>query len=173
MLTKLRAILIEVIGHKITQQSVGRFMKKVEKSDSSMPDFIRVRWIDGFRFVATDSEGHSIALDASKQSGGEGSGFSPVQLLLIALGGCTGMDVVHIMRKQRQEVNGLEVLVYGERAKEPPKVFNNIRVEYKINGKNLREDAVKRAIQLSEDTYCSVGATLRTKAKIKSNYVIQ
>ncbi len=110
-------------------------MKKVEKSAPSTSSFVKVSWIDGFRFVATDSLGHSIVMDASKQSGGEGSGVSPLQLLLIALGGCTGMDVVHIMRKQRQQVNSLEVLVSGERVKEPPQVYNNIRVEYKIKGK--------------------------------------
>ncbi len=148
-------------------------MKKVEKSAPSTSSFVKVSWIDGFRFVATDSLGHSIVMDASKQSGGEGSGVSPLQLLLIALGGCTGMDIVHIMRKQRQQVNSLEVLVSGERVKEPPQVYNNIRVEYKIKGKNIEEKAVQRAIQLSEDKYCSVGAMLRAKAKVTSNYSIK
>jgi len=148
-------------------------MKKAENIDSSTPDSIKAKWIDGLRFVATDSAGHSIVMDASKQSGGEDSGFNPIQLLLIALGGCTGMDVVHIMRKQRQEISGLEVLVSGERVEEPPRFYNNIHVEYKIKGKNIEEKAVQRAIQLSEDKYCSVEATLRTKAKVTSNYVIQ
>ncbi|MDH5733820.1 MAG: OsmC family protein [Candidatus Bathyarchaeota archaeon] len=88
-------------------------MKRVEKDDPSTLSFIKVKWIDGMRFVATDSMGHSIVMDASKQSGGEGSGFSPLQLLLIALGGYTGMDIVHITRKQRQQVDGLEILVSG------------------------------------------------------------
>ena len=148
-------------------------MKKVEKSDPFSPSFIKVKWIDGLRFVATDSAGHSIVMDASKEAGGEGSGFSPMQLLLIALGGCTGMDVVHILRKQRQQIDGLEVSVSGERVKEPPRVYNNIRVEYKIKGKRIKENAVQRAIRLSEDKYCSVGATLRAKAKVTSNYIIQ
>lgn len=148
-------------------------MKKVEKDDPSTLSFIKVKWIDGMRFLATDSMGHSIVMDASKQSGGEGSGFSPLQLLLIALGGCTGMDIVHIMRKQRQQVDDLEISVSGKRVKEPPRVYNNIHVEYKIKGKNIKEKAVQRAIQLSEDKYCSVGATLRAKAKMTSNYIIQ
>jgi len=83
------------------------------------------------------------------------------------------MDVVHIMRKQRQQVNGLEVSVSGKRVKEPPRVYNNIRVAYNINGKHIKENAVQRAIQLSEDKYCSVGAMLRAKAKVTSNYIIQ
>lgn len=148
-------------------------MKKLEKSDSSTADFIKVKWIDGLRFVATDSVGHSIVMDASKQSGGDGSGFSPMQLLLTALGGCTGMDVVHIMRKQRQQVTGLEVLVSGKRVMEPPRIYNNIRVEYRINGKRIKKSAVQRAIRLSEDKYCSVGATLRVKAKVTSSYIIK
>jgi len=148
-------------------------MKKVEKSEPSKPTFIKVKWIDGMRFVATDGMGHSIVMDASKQSGGENSGFSPMQLLLIALGGCTGMDVAHIMRKQRQQVNDLEILVSGERVEEQPRVYDNIHVEYRIKGKGIKENAVQRAIQLSEDKYCSVGATLRTKAKVTSNHIIQ
>lgn len=148
-------------------------MKRVEKSEPSKPSFIKVNWIDGMRFVATDSVGHSIVMDASKQSGCEGSGFSPMQLLLIALGGCTGMDVIHIMRKQRHQVNDLEIFVSGKRVEEPPRFYNNIHVEYRIQGKDIKESAVQRAIQLSEDKYCSVGATLRAKAKVTSNYDIQ
>jgi len=148
-------------------------MKKVEKSSPSMPSIVNVKSDGGLRFVGTDSSGHSIVMDASKLSGGEGSGFSPLQLLLIALGGCTGMDVINILRKQRQEVDGLEIVVSGERAEEPPRVYNSIRVEYRIKGKEIKENAVKRAIRLSEEKYCSVGAMLRAKAKVTSNHVIQ
>lgn len=148
-------------------------MKKVEKKESSTPSVVKVKWIDGMRFVATDSTGHSIVMDASKQVGGEGSGFSPLQLLLAALGGCTGVDIVDIMRKQRQQVEGLEMVVSGERVKEPPRVYRNIHVEYRVRGKGIKEKAVKRAIGLSEDKYCSVGAMLRAKAKVTSSYIVQ
>ncbi len=147
-------------------------MKKVEKSDPSTPDVIKVKWIDGLKFAATDSNGHSIVMDASKQSGGEGSGFSPMQLLLIASGGCTGMDVVHIMHKQRQQISSLEVRVSGKRVKETPQVYEDIHVEYRISGKNIDESAVQRAIKLSEDKYCSVEAMLRARADLTSNYLI-
>jgi putative redox protein len=89
------------------------------------------------------------------------------------LGGCTGVDIVDILRKQRQNVEGLEIVVSGERVKEFPRVYNKIRVEYKVKGKDVREKAVKRAIQLSEDKYCSVSAMLRAKAEVKSTYSIQ
>lgn len=148
-------------------------MKIVDKKEPSTPNAVRVKWIDGMRFVATDSVGHSIVMDAPKQDGGEGSGFSPLQLLLAALGGCTGIDIVLIMRKQRQKADDLEIVVSGERVEEPPRVYSNIHVEYRVKGKNLKEKAVKRAIQLSEDKYCSVGAMLKAKAKVTSNYTIQ
>jgi putative redox protein len=148
-------------------------MRIVEKSEPLTPSVVKVKWIDGLRFVATDSMGHSIVMDASKQGGGEGSGFSPLQLLLAVLGGCTGIDIVDIMKKQRQRVDVLEIMVSGERVKEPPRIYSNIHVEYRVKGEGIREKAVKRAIQLSEDKYCSVGAMLRAKAKVTSNYVIQ
>jgi len=149
-------------------------MKIVETTEpSAPPSVIRVKWIDGMRFVANDDKGHSIVMDVPKDHGGEGSGFGPMQLLLAALGGCTGNDIVEIMRKQRQRVEGLEIVVSGERVKEPPRVYSNIHVEYRVKGKGVKEKAVQRAIKLSEDKYCSVGAMLRAKAKVKSSYTIQ
>jgi len=148
-------------------------MKIVEKKEPSAPSVVRVKWIDGLRFVATDSTGHSIVMDASKQGGGEGSGFSPLQLLLAALGGCTGIDIVDIMRKQRQQMDDLEIVVSGERVEEPPRVYKDIDVKYIVKGKDIKEKAVQRAIRLSEDKYCSVGAMLKAKAKVTSSYTIQ
>jgi len=148
-------------------------VKMVEKKEPEAPSVVRVKWVDGMRFVATDSAGHSMVMDASKRVGGEGSGFSPLQLLLAALGGCTGMDVVDIMRKQRQRVEGLEIVVSGERVKEPPRVYGKIHVEYRVRGGGIREEAVERAVRLSEEKYCSVGAMLKAGAKVSSGYSIQ
>ncbi len=148
-------------------------MKIIEKKEPSKLSIVRVKWVDGLRFVATDDMGHSIVLDASKQSGGEDSGFSPLQLLLAGLGGCTGIDIVDLMRKQRQSVDDLEIIVSGERVEEPPRVYKNIHVEYKVKGKDITEEAVQRAIRLSEDKYCSVGAMLKAKANVTSTYVLQ
>ena len=148
-------------------------MKTAENTEPSVHSVVKVKWINGMRFMATDSSEHSVVMDAPTQGGGEGSGFSPLQLLLAALGGCTGIDIVDILRKQRQLVEGFEIVVSGERANEFPRVYNRIRVEYKVKGKDVRENAVKRAIQLSEDKYCSVGAMLRAKAEVKSSYSIQ
>ncbi len=148
-------------------------MKVVEKKEASTPSVVQVKWVDGTRFVASDSFGHSIVLDSSKQVGGNDSGFTPMQLLLAALGGCTGIDIVNLMRKQRQPVDDLEIIVTGERTEEPPRVYKKIHVEYRVKGEVIDEKAIQRAIRLSEDKYCSVGAMLKVKANLTSSYVIQ
>jgi putative redox protein len=149
-------------------------MKPIAKTHtSSAPSLVKVKWLDGMRFVASDGKGHSIVMDTSKEHGGEGSALTPMQLLLVALGGCTGMDVVDILRKQRQKLTGLEMVVSGERVTEYPRVYGKVQVEYKLEGENLKEKAVNTAIQLSEDKYCSVGATIGKTAKISHGYSIQ
>jgi putative redox protein len=96
-----------------------------------------------------------------------------VQLLLVALGGCTGVDVVNILQKQRQKLTGFEIVVSGERVSEYPRVYGKVHVEYKLKGENLRDKAVRTAIQLSEDKYCSVGATIGKTAKMSHSYSVQ
>jgi len=145
--------------------------REVEEKPSSAA--VKVKWIDGMRFVASDDKGHSIVMDDSKEHGGEGSGFSPMQLLLAALGGCTGMDVISISRKQRQKLTDLEILVSGERVTDFPRVYGKVHADYRLRGSNLKEKAVQRAIQLSEGKYCSVGATIKKTAKLSHSYRLQ
>jgi len=147
-------------------------MIKVEKTEPEKPHLVRVKWVDGLRFVATDSAGHSIVLDSTKTGGGEGSGFTPLQSLLAALGACTGIDIVDILRKERQQIDDVDVIVSGQRVKEPPQVYSEIHIEYRIKGRDVNEKALQRTIGLSEEKYCSVGAMLRAKAKVSSSYVI-
>jgi len=144
-----------------------------EEKVEALPVSVKVKWIDGARFVANDDRGHSLVMDVSKERGGEGSGFGPMQLLLAALGGCTGMDIVDIIRKQRQKLESLEIMVSGERVTAQPRVYGRVSVEYRFKGKELKEKAVQRAVQLSQDKYCSVAATLRPTAKVSYGYVIQ
>ncbi len=144
-----------------------------EDKPESLPVAVKVNWIDDMRFVASDDKGHSILMDVSKEHGGEGSGFGPMQLLLVALGGCTGMDIVETMRKQRQKLEGLEIIVSGKRVSEHPRFYGKVHVDYRFRGKQLKEKAVKRAIELSQDKYCSVAATLKPKAKVSFSYLIQ
>lgn len=134
---------------------------------------VKVRTIRGFKLEGLDDEGHRVALDLPKDLGGEGDGFTPMQLLLIALAGCTALDVISIMEKQRQNLSALEVCAEGDRVDEHPRYYKEIRLRYVLKGKALSEDAVKRAIHLSEEKYCSVMANLRGVSRITTSYVIQ
>ena len=133
---------------------------------------IRVKWVDKFQFVASDRHNHSIIIDTSTDSGGEDLGLGPMSLLLSALGGCTGMDIVDILRKQRQKPTSLQVFLRGERNKNYPKYYRKIEVRYVVKGKNVERKAVERAIKLSREKYCSVEATLSKSPEIVSSFEI-
>ena len=133
----------------------------------------RAKWVSGLQFIGFDTQDHSVAMDASTDSGGEGAGFRPPILVLIGLAGCTGMDIVNILQKGRHDVVGLEVKATGENAMDPPWPIEAIHVEYIVRGRGISEDAVRRAIELSEKKYCSVWATLAGRATITSSYRIE
>ncbi len=133
---------------------------------------VRARWLGGLKFLGIDADKHTVLMDPSVESGGEGLGLKPSQLLLVGLAGCTGVDIVNILRKGRHQLTGLETIVTGTQAAEPPWTFQQIHVEYVVRGKGLSEQAVARAIELSETKYCSVGATISGKAKITTSYRI-
>jgi len=129
---------------------------------------VKVKWVEGKQFVGTDSTNHSLVMSTSQ----EGTGLKPSDLLLLGLGGCTGVDVISILEKQRQEVADLEITITGEQDPEPPWTFRRIEIEYLLRGKGLKEEAVRRAIQLSAEKYCSVGATISGVAEIASSFQI-
>ena len=126
----------------------------------------------GMRFDAQATSGYHVTLDSREVSGGQGSGFSPMEMLLVGLAGCTGMDVLSILRKKRQDVTGYEVHVQGIRADDHPKVFVEINVEHILTGHNIQPAAVARAIELSETRYCGAAAMLGKVASIKNTYRI-
>ncbi len=132
----------------------------------------RVSLMEGMQFVGTTPSEHLIAMDAMEEGGGVNAGARPLELLLVALGGCTGMDVISILRKKRELVTGYDIVVRAERAEEHPRVYTSITVEHVVRGKGISADAVERAIQLSDEKYCSVGAMLRQAAKITTSYSI-
>jgi len=134
---------------------------------------VNVRWEGEMRFVATSEEGDSVTMDADPEGGGQGQGFRPIKLLMAALGGCTGMEIVWILRRQRQEATGLEMNITGTRRKQDPRYYERIQVEYVVRGRKLRESAVKRAIELAEQKYCSVRGILRPEVKVTSSYRIE
>lgn len=121
----------------------------------------------GMAFVATPDSGHAITLDAAEAGGGAGQGPTPMELVLLALGGCTGMDVISILRKQRQEVTGYQVRVHGDRAAGHPRVFTAFAVEHRISGRHLDPAAVRRAVELSATKYCPVGSMLGEAAPVQ------
>ena len=124
----------------------------------------------GMRFEVEAGSGHHVTLDAAEHGGGHNEGFRPMELLLVGLAGCTGMDVISILRKQRQQVTAYEVHVTGIRAEKPPMVFVEITVEHIITGHHIQPEAAARAIQLSEERYCGAGAMLGKVAHLTHTY---
>jgi putative redox protein len=120
----------------------------------------RTTWIEKQRFDGIASSGHKIVVDGDKAVGN-----SPMELVLIALCGCTGYDVVSILRKKRESFTTLEVRAAAERAAGPPSVYTEIKLIYRIGGKVSRK-AVEDAVRLSKEKYCSVSAMLEKTAKI-------
>ncbi len=127
---------------------------------------------ENMRFEAQAGSGHQVTLDATEQDGGQESGFRPMELLLVSLAGCTGMDVISILRKKRQQVTAYEVHVEGRRAEDHPKVFVEITVEHIVTGDHLQPEAVARAVQLSEKRYCGAGAMLGKVAHLTHTFRI-
>ncbi|HTB14123.1 MAG TPA: OsmC family protein [Bryobacteraceae bacterium] len=128
-----------------------------------------VRYAGDDFFVAIPPSGHSLTLDIN---GERSSGASPAELLLVALGGCTGADVIDILRKKREKVTEYRVEVHGERREEHPKSFRRIEVRHIFVGHGINEKSVAHAIQLSDEKYCGVAATLRPTAEIVTGYEI-
>lgn len=115
-----------------------------------------------YGFEATDAYGHKVQMDTSPESGGHNFGVRPMQMLLMGLAGCSAIDVISILKKQRQEVRDYKMKVSGEReAGKEPSLWKDVFIEFHIYG-NVDEDKAKRAAELSMDKYCSVSATLKT-----------
>jgi putative redox protein len=127
-----------------------------------------VKWIGEQKFVAASPSGHRVALDSDRKSN---TAPGPMEMVLMALGACTATDIVIILEKKRQKLQSLEVLCSGERAVEPPTVWVRLEVLFRLRGA-LDEDAVKHAIELTREKYCSVAAMLRKTADISWRYEI-
>lgn len=133
----------------------------------------RVKLVEGMQFVGTADSGHGVVMDGTPEFGGANTGVRPMELLLIGLGGCTGMDAISILRKKRQHVTGLEIKLKGKKADKDPARYTDVTIEFEITGKNVDEAAVKRAIELSMEKYCSVKATLEQNTKVDFAYTIK
>jgi len=133
----------------------------------------RVKWTEDLAFEGTTPDGLKITMDASPEFGGKGRGPRPAEPLLLGLGGCTGMDVVSILRKKRARIESLEIEIEAERSADHPKVFTKINVNYIIAGGDLKESDVQRAIELSTEKYCVVGAMLKQACPVEYNWTIK
>ena len=128
---------------------------------------IKVDWLENMAFKA-EVNGHEIILDAVEAVGGENRGPRPKPLMMVALAGCTGMDVISILKKMRVEVEGFSVRVIGDLTEEHPKHFEKMHVIYEFKGKDLPMDKLEKAISLSEERYCGVSVSYRQAMGITS-----
>jgi putative redox protein len=126
---------------------------------------INLEWVDNYEFV-TDLDGHKITIDAGEDNGGKNRGARPKALMLVALAGCTGIDVVGMLRKMKVELKGLTIHVEGEMQDDPPKAFESMKVVYTFKGNELPMDKLEKVVSLSKEKYCGVSATLKNAIPI-------
>lgn len=131
-----------------------------------------VKWTGGAAFEATSGSGHTVVLDGPAEVGGQNQGVRPMEMLLLGLGGCSALDVVFILQRGRHSISDCVVEIEAERAEEPPKVFTRIHMHYKVSGKGLAEAAVRRAVQLSAEKYCSASIMLGKTADISHDFEV-
>ncbi|MDZ7269946.1 MAG: OsmC family protein [candidate division KSB1 bacterium] len=131
-----------------------------------------VKWVDGLRFVGKAYSNHSVVMDAAAEVGGGDAGLRPGEMVLLALAGCTGMDVVSLLKKMRVAFEAFEIAIDAEMAENYPKRFTKITVTYRVRGRDIPEDKLQRAIDLSRETYCSVSAQLRPGTELIYRYEI-
>ena len=131
------------------------------------------RWVEGMKFVGAGWSGHEVVMDANTESGGDDCGARPMELLLVGLAGCTGMDVVSLLRKMRVPFTGIELSVSADKSEEHPSVFTAIRLEYVVRGRGVDPEKVKKTIELSQERYCSVSAMLKKACPVEYSFRIE
>jgi len=132
----------------------------------------RIKWVEGMAFVGESGSGHTVVMDGPPESGGRDLGIRPMEMLLLGMGGCTAFDVMFILKKARQQVTDCVVEVQAERAERPPRVFTRIHVHFILSGRDLAEQQVARAVDLSAEKYCSASIMLGKAADISHDYEI-
>lgn len=119
-----------------------------------------VKWVDGAQFIGESGSGHSVVMDGPPDHGGRNMGVRPMEMLLLGLGGCASFDVVSILKKTRQQVSDCRVEISAERAEGVPSPFTKIHLQFVVSGRNLKESAVAKAVELSATKYCSASIML-------------
>lgn len=135
-------------------------------------EVVSTKWLENMSFES-EINGHKLVIDAKEEVGGQDKGPRPKPLMLAALGGCTAMDVVSILKKMRVELKDLNVIVEGELSEEHPKRFTKMHVIYEVEGANLPMEKIEKAVSLSEEKYCGVSAVYREVLEITSEIRIK
>jgi putative redox protein len=133
---------------------------------------VYLKQLKGITTVAKATSNHWVVMDGGEQFGGSKAATSPMELLLMSLAGCTSADVISIIDKMRLGYTKFEAIVTAERAEEHPKVYTKIHIDYYIFGENIKEESFKRAIELSQDKYCSISAMLNKTVAMTYAYHI-
>jgi len=131
-----------------------------------------VKWVDGMMFLGESGSRHSVVMDGAPESGGRNHGIRPMEMLLIGLGGCTAFDVVLILKRGREPVEGCTIEISAERAESDPKVFTTIHLNYRVSGRGLNPAKVERAIALSKEKYCSASIMLGATATMTHEFSV-
>jgi putative redox protein len=133
----------------------------------------KVTFEGGLKFSGVAGSGHEVIMDGPEAHGGSDSAATPMELVLMGLGGCTGMDAVSILRKKKQHIESFEMLLKGVRAEGHPMRYTDIDIEFVVKGNDIDEKAVERAVTLSMDRYCSVKACLEQETKVNFSWRIE
>ena len=132
-----------------------------------------IRQVDGMTFTGKADSNHWVMMDGSLNEGGSAAATSPKEMVLVGLGGCTGMDVASILKKKRVQLSGFELHISAEETEDYPRIFTKIHIEYVLRGQNIKPRDVEHAIELSQTKYCSVTAMLRASATVSHSYRIE
>jgi putative redox protein len=132
----------------------------------------RIKWVEGVTFLGETESGHAIVMDGAPEGGGRNLGPRPMETLLAGAGGCTAYDVVTMLRKGRQDIADVAVEMEADRAESDPKVFTRIHLHFVVKGRNVKREAVERAIELSATKYCSASIMLGKTAEVTHDFEI-
>ena len=133
----------------------------------------RVKWLEDMTYVGESGSGHGVVMDGPPDLGGRNLGPRPMEMLLLGMGACSAIDVIHILKKSRQKVSDCEVELEADRADSEPKVFTRIHIHFVVTGKDLKEQQVARAVSLSAEKYCSASIMLGKSAEIEHSYEVR
>ncbi|HXU92074.1 MAG TPA: OsmC family protein [Gallionella sp.] len=132
----------------------------------------RVKWIEGIAFVGESESGHAVVMDGAPAAGGRNLGPRPMEMLLLGAGGCSSIDVIMILKKSRQAVSDCYVELEAERAETDPKVFTKIHMHFVVKGKDIKPEAVEKAVKLSAEKYCSASIMLGATAAVTHDFEV-